>query len=255
MTKKRILITNDDGIHAPGIRYLIDIMKPYGDVYVMAPNKPQSGSGHAITFTEPLRIHNHKEETLYHEYSCNGTPVDCVKLAEHIVLKGLPDLVVSGINHGSNASINVIYSGTMAAVIEGNIDGVPSIGFSLDTHREDIDFEPYRKSIERIVEHVLTESLPRGVCLNVNIPFVPKVKGMRVCRQAHASWIQGFDSREDPRGGYYHWLTGKFNLLDKGIDTDIEAIANGYVSIVPIQLDFTAHKSIEGLKGLNVGNE
>ncbi len=217
----------------------------------MAPNKPQSGSGHAITFTEPLRIHNHKEETLYHEYSCNGTPVDCIKLAEHIVLKGTPDLVVSGINHGSNASINVIYSGTMAAVIEGNIDGIPSIGFSLDTHREDIDFAPYRKSIEKIVEHVLAEGLPRGICLNVNIPFVPEVKGMRVCRQAHASWIQGFDSREDPRGGYYHWLTGKFNLLDKGTDTDIEAIANGYVSVVPVQLDFTAYKSMEGLKSLN----
>lgn len=250
MERKKILITNDDGIQAPGIRYLIEVMKPFGDVYVMAPDKARSGSGHAITFTEPLRINTHATAEHYQEYSCNGTPVDCVKLAEHVVLKGMPDLVVSGINHGSNASINLIYSGTMAAVLEANIDGVPAIGFSLDTHREDIDFAPYRASIEKVVEYVLQEGLPKGVCLNVNIPYVPQVKGLRICRQAQASWVQGFDTRKDPRGGYYHWLTGEFKLLDEGKDTDIQAVADAYVAVVPVQLDFTAHSMMQKLQTL-----
>lgn len=251
MSRKKILITNDDGIHAPGIRYLIDIMKPLGDVYVMAPDSVRSGNGHAITFSKPLRVHCITEETYYHEYSCDGTPVDCVKLAEHVVLKAMPDLVVSGINHGSNSSINVIYSGTMAAALEGAIDGVPSIGFSLDTHKEDVDFSPYRDSIETICRYALESNMPKGIALNVNMPYLPQVKGIRICRQAHASWIQGFDSRQDPRGSHYHWLTGKFNSLDDGTDTDIQAVEEGYVAVVPVQYDLTAYKAMPALKALD----
>lgn len=250
MKKLQILITNDDGVTAPGIRFLIDIMKEFGDITVMAPDKSQSGTGHAITFSEPLRIKTIEERKGYNEYSCNGTPVDCVKLAENVILKTRPDLLVSGVNHGSNASINVIYSGTMAAVIEGNIDEIPSIGFSLDSYSSRIDFEPARKFIKKIVQGVIDKGMPKDICLNVNIPQIENIKGIKVCRQAKASWNEGFDSRMDPRGGNYHWLTGEFIIADKGADTDLKAMADGYISLVPIQVDLTAYKVMDEFKYL-----
>lgn len=246
----KILVTNDDGVTAPGIRFLIDIAKEFGDVTVLAPDKSQSGTGHAITFSEPLRLKTIKEEGSYKEYSCNGTPVDCIKLAENVAMKEHPDLVLSGINHGSNASINVIYSGTMAAVIEACIDDIPAIGFSFDNYSYDLDFEPAKPHIRKIINGILEKGMPKDVCLNVNIPDQALIKGIKVCRQAKASWKEGFDSRIDPRGGNYHWLTGYFHIDDKGEGTDLGAMEKGYISVVPVQIDLTAHKAIEGLKFL-----
>lgn len=253
MKRLQILVTNDDGVTAPGIRFLIDVMKEFGDITVMAPDKSQSGTSHAITFSEPLRIKTIEESKGYNEYSCNGTPVDCVKLAENVILKSRPDLLVSGVNHGSNASINVIYSGTMAAVIEGNIDEIPSIGFSLDSYSSTIDFEPARKLIRKIVQGIIDKGMPKDICLNVNIPQVDNIKGIKVCRQAKASWSEGFDSRMDPRGGNYHWLTGEFIVTDNGDDTDLNAMADGYISVVPVQVDLTAYKVMDEFRYLEKG--
>lgn len=246
----KILVTNDDGIDAPGIRFLIDIAKEFGDITVVAPNKGQSGTGHSITFSEPLRLKTHIEEDNHKEYSCDGFPVDCIKIAENIVLDEYPDLVLSGINHGSNASINVIYSGTMAAVIEACIDQIPAIGFSYESYKYDIDFEPARPFIRRIIKNIIEKGMPKEVCLNVNIPDQSKLNGVKVCRQAKASWKEGFDSRVDPRGKEYHWLTGHFHIDDKSEGTDLKALEDGYVSVVPVHVDMTAHKAIERLKFL-----
>jgi 5'-nucleotidase len=246
----KILVTNDDGVTAPGIRFLIDIAKEFGDVTVVAPNKSQSGTGHAITFSEPLRLKAITEEDHYKEYSCNGTPVDCIKLAENVAMEQHPDLVLSGINHGSNASINVIYSGTMAAVIEACIDEIPAIGFSFDSYGYDLDFEPAKPFIRKIIKGILEKGMPKESCLNVNIPNLPEVKGIKVCRQAKASWKEGFDSRVDPRGGNYHWLTGYFHIDDKSEGTDLGAMEEGFISVVPVQIDLTAHKAIEQLRFL-----
>jgi 5'-nucleotidase len=226
MNKLQILVTNDDGVFAPGIRFLIDVMKEFGQVTVMAPNKPQSGVGHAITFADPLKIKTIEKTDNYQEYSCNGTPVDCIKLAENIVYKKRPDLVVSGVNHGSNASINVIYSGTMAAVIEACIDEIPAIGFSIDTYSSKVNLEPSRQYIRKIVQGIIDKGMPQDICLNVNIPTTEEIKGMKLSRQAKASWREGFDSRTNPRGEDYHWLTGDFVVNDEGKDTDLEAIKN-----------------------------
>ncbi|NPD44292.1 5'/3'-nucleotidase SurE [Lentimicrobium sp. S6] len=250
MKKYKILVTNDDGINAPGIRFLIDIAKEFGEVNVMAPDKGQSATSHSITFADPLRIKTIEETDSYKEYSCNGTPVDCIKLAENVKLTELPDLVVSGINHGSNASINVIYSGTMAAVIEACIDEIPAIGFSYDSYSSQLDFEPARPFMKTIIKGILENGMPKDVCLNVNIPNTKELKGIKVCRQAKASWKEGFDTRTDPRGGDYHWLTGHFEVEDNSEGTDLHAIENGYLSVVPVQVDLTAHKAINDLKFL-----
>lgn len=246
----KILITNDDGIDAPGIRFLIDIAKEFGDVTVVAPDKGQSGTGHSITFSEPLRLKTYAEESNYKEYSCNGFPVDCIKIAENVVLDEYPDLVLSGINHGSNASVNVIYSGTMAAAIEACIDEIPAIGFSYEAYKYDIDFEPAKPFIRNIISNILEKGMPKNVCLNVNIPDQENIKGVKVCRQAKASWKEGFDSRTDPRGRDYHWLTGFFHVDDKSEGTDLKALEDGYLSVVPIHVDMTAHKAIEQLNFL-----
>lgn len=250
MKKYKILVTNDDGVNAPGIRFLIDIAKEFGEVMVMAPDKGQSATSHSITFADPLRIKTIEETNSYKEYSCNGTPVDCIKLAENVKLTELPDLVVSGINHGSNASINVIYSGTMAAVIEACIDEIPAIGFSYDSYSSQLDFVPARPFIKNIIRGILEKGMPKDVCLNVNIPDTKELKGVKVCRQAKASWKEGFDTRTDPRGGNYHWLTGHFEVEDNSEGTDLHALENGYLSVVPVQVDLTAHKAINDLKFL-----
>jgi 5'-nucleotidase len=250
MTKPLILITNDDGSVAPGIRALIAVMKEVGEVVVVAPDSPQSAMGHAITINNTLKLERvHIDNEIEQEYSCSGTPVDCVKIAVNEVLKRKPDLCVSGINHGSNSSINVIYSGTMSAAVEAGIEGIPAIGFSLLDYSWDADFEPIKKHLKKIALEVLHNGLPEGVVLNVNFPKLSQeaIKGIKICRQAKAMWQEEFDKRTNPQGKEYYWLTGKFVNQDKGTDTDEWALENGYISIVPVQFDLTAHHAIQSL--------
>jgi len=248
MSKPLILVSNDDGITSKGILTLVNVMKQLGDVLVVAPNSPQSGMGHAITVGETLRL---KESFIFEgvkAYECSGTPADCVKMARHFVLKDKvqPDVVVSGVNHGSNTSISVLYSGTMSAAIEGAIEGTPAIGFSLCDYSHDADFSHTEEYIKKITLQVLQKGLPKGVALNVNFP--PKqnanIEGIRVCRQANAKWVEEFVQRLDPNGRSYFWMTGNFVNFDKGEDNDEWAIANNYVSVVPCQFDLTAHQAI-----------
>jgi 5'-nucleotidase len=247
--KPLIFIANDDGSTAPGLHALIGIMRTLGRVVVVSPDKPQSGTAHAITTHTPLRLHVVKKEPAFEEYTCNGTPADCVKLGFKVVLRGKPDLLVSGINHGSNASVSIIYSGTMAAVLEGAMSGVPSIGFSLSDLSYDADFGPSLKYVKRITEAVLEKGLPAGVCLNVNIPKAKaeEIKGIKICRQSGGNWQEDFDERIDPVGRNYYWLKGIFIKSDNGLDTDEEALANNFVSVVPVQFDLTAHDAITEL--------
>ena len=251
MSKKPlILVTNDDGIAAPGLRTLIEVMSGLGDVVVVAPDSPQSAMGHAITVNSTLFVEKVVvDEGNQLEYSCSGTPADCVKLAVDQILNRRPDLCVSGINHGSNSSINVIYSGTMSAAIEAGIEGIPSIGFSLLDYSWNANFEPTKPYVKSIAENVLKEGLPKDVVLNVNIPNLPEeeLKGIKICRQARANWEEEFDKRRNPQGRIYYWLTGKFVNLDHGEDTDEWALQNGYVSLVPVQFDLTAHHCIQTL--------
>lgn len=244
-----ILVINDDGITAPGIKILAHLMKELGDVVVVAPDSPQSGMGHAITIAEPLRLD--KVDLFDYDniatYQSSGTPVDCVKLAVNKILHRKPDLCVSGINHGSNSSINVIYSGTMSAAMEGAIEGIPSIGFSLSDFAQDADFEPVKKYVLAIAKQVLANGLPKGSLLNVNFPKTKDIKGIKICRQAIAKWEEEFDERLDPHKRKYFWLTGKFALNDHGEDTDEWALANNYVSVVPVQFDLTAYHVISVL--------
>lgn len=249
--KPLILITNDDGITAPGIRTLIEVMNELGDVYVVAPDSPQSGMGHAITINDTLycdKVQTRNGDP-QQEYSCSGTPADCVKLAVNEILKRKPDLCVSGINHGSNSSINVIYSGTMSAAVEAGTQGIPSIGFSLLDYSMDANFEHSKKFIKKIALECLDKGLPKGVVLNVNIPKLDSenIKGIKVCRQANAHWIENFDKRTNPLGREYYWLTGEFINEDGGEDTDEWALHNGYISVVPVQFDLTAHHAIKDI--------
>lgn len=242
-----ILVTNDDGITAPGIRTLIEVMNEIGDVYVVAPDSPQSGMGHAITITDTLYCDRMKiDDGPQIEYSCSGTPADCVKLAVNEILDRKPDLCVSGINHGSNSSINVIYSGTMSAAVEAGTDNIPAIGFSLLDYSLNANFEHSKSFIKKIALESLKNGMPKGVVLNVNIPKLEKtaIKGIKICRQANAHWVEDFDKRTNPQGRDYYWLTGKFENLDQGEDTDLWALENGYISIVPVQFDLTAHHVI-----------
>ncbi len=242
--KPLILVTNDDGIFAKGIRTLVEEMTALGEVWIIAPDSPQSGMGHAVTIRDILRV----DEVSYdvpgvRAFACSGTPVDCVKLAIYRVLDRRPDLLVSGINHGANSSINVIYSGTMSAAVEGAIEGIPSIGYSLLDFAADANFDPGRKSITAIAKNVLAHGLPKGTCLNVNVPKLPEneLNGIKICRQANGYWADAFDLRVDPNGHTYYWMTGKFENPDRGEDTDEWALAHGYVSVVPTQCDLTNH--------------
>ncbi len=247
MSRPLILVSNDDGITSKGIRVLVSVMKKLGDVVVVAPDSPQSGMGHAITIGQTLRL---QEEDIFEDvlaYKSSGTPADCVKLAKHHVLKDRqPDLVVSGINHGSNTSISVLYSGTMSAAIEGALEGYPSIGFSLCDFSSKADFSHVEEWVEKIARQVLEHGIPKGIALNVNFP--PKrneeIRGIKICRQADAKWQEEFVERFDPTGRKYFWLAGNFVNFDKGEDNDEWAIANNYVSIVPCQYDLTAHHAI-----------
>lgn len=253
--KPLILVTNDDGINALGIRALIEVMSELGNVVVVAPDSPQSAMGHAITINSTLYINTiSKENATIKEYSCSGTPVDCVKIAVNEILKQKPDLCVSGINHGSNSSINVIYSGTMSAAVEAGIEGIPSIGFSLLDYNWNANFEPTKSFVKKIASEVLKNKLPDGVILNVNFPKLDedKIKGIKVCRQAKAIWEERFDKRQTPMGKDYYWLAGEFVNLDKGEDTDEWALANGYISIVPVHYDMTAHHAIQTITNWDI---
>lgn len=251
MSKKPlILVTNDDGITAPGILNLIRVVKRITNrVVVVAPDSPQSGMGHAITMNSMLRLKKQEIEEV-EAYACSGTPVDCVKIATSTVLKEKPDLVVSGINHGSNSSVNVIYSGTMSAAVEGAIEGIPSIGFSLCNHSIDADFKPALPYVEKIIRFALENPIS---CLNVNLPAVASdlINGIKICRQADAMWEEEFQERHDPSGKAYYWMTGKFvNHEPQNKDTDEWALSNNYVSVVPVQFDVTAHDKLPLLSAL-----
>lgn len=247
-TKPNILVVNDDGITATGIKNLMEVMQELGNVVVVAPDSPQSGMGHAITIGKPIRFDKVDLYPGVEMYKCSGTPVDCVKIAVNKIFKGKkPDLCVSGINHGLNNSINVIYSGTMSAAVEGAIEKISSIGFSLDDFGADADFSHCKKYIKNICEQVLEHGLPEGTLLNVNFPNGAEIKGVKICRQANAKWAEEFEERVDPYKRSYYWLTGVFQNFDKGEDTDVWALENNYASIVPVQFDLTAHHAIQML--------
>jgi 5'-nucleotidase len=248
-TKPLILVCNDDGITAPGIKNLVEAIKHLGQVVIVAPDSPQSAMGHAVTISKPLRLDKTHLYGDIEAWQCSGTPADCVKLAVDKVLHRKPDLLVSGINHGSNSSINVLYSGTMSAAMEGAIEGIPAVGFSLCDFAYDADFSYAQKVATLVAQNILDNGLPTATLLNVNIPNLTEsaIKGIKICRQANAKWKEEFDERVDPNGRKYFWLTGKFLNNDKGEDTDEWALANGYVSIVPVHFDLTAHHAIPTL--------
>jgi 5'-nucleotidase len=249
--ERLILVTNDDGINSKGIKALVEIAKKYGKVVVVAPKEAQSGMSHAITVKIPIRVY---KETLYDSipaYACNGTPVDCVKMAINTILPRKPDLVLSGINHGANSSSSVLYSGTMAAAIEGCLNGIPAIGLSYLDISTNADFSVAQLYADKIINSTLKYGMAKGVCLNVNIPALPaeKIVGIKICRQNHGVWKEEFEHRKDPNGFDYYWLTGTFEDLEPHAEeTDEWALRNNYVTIVPVQFDLTAYSAIPELK-------
>lgn len=253
-TKPLILVVNDDGINAPGITALTSVAQEFGEVVVVAPDKPQSGMGHAITLDSTLHIKPVIIEGVK-AYSCSGTPVDCVKIAVNKLLDRKPDLIVSGINHGSNSSINIIYSGTMSAALEGSLEDIPSVGFSLLNHSVEADFSASKHYARKIITQLLNSNHTKNLCLNVNIPNLSTdlIAGIKVCRQAKGNWEEEYDERTDPMGRKYYWLTGKFVCEDDGTDTDEWALANNYVSVVPVQPDVTNYTLLNDIKNLENG--
>lgn len=253
MKKPTILVTNDDGITAPGIRTLVDVARKIGRVVVVAPDSPQSGKGHALTLEDPIRLKKSDIFEGIEAYECSGTPVDCVKLAKSIILKdNLPDLCISGVNHGSNVSINILYSGTMSAAMEAAMEGIPSIGFSLLDFSWEADFSASKVVVDKLVKHVLENGIPHANLLNVNIPKLPieEIKGIRICRQAEANWEEDFQKMDNPRNYDLYWLTGQFINHDQRADTDVRALSEGYVSVVPCKFDLTAEKAKEAMSSI-----
>lgn len=250
MTNKRplFLVSNDDGYSAPGVHCLTQFLSTIGDVVAVCPEGAQSGKSMALTVNEPLRlrkIEDYKDvEPNVEWYAVNGTPVDCVKLSMHAVLGDRrPDMVCTGINHGSNSAINVMYSGTMGAAFEGCAFGIPSVGFSLCDHSMKADFSPMMPFVEEIVRKVLAEGLPEGVCLNVNAPVAKHLKGIRYCRAARGNWSDEYEPMTIPGGKTVYWLTGRFVCEEPDAeDTDEWALAHDYVSVVPVALDRTFFK-------------
>jgi 5'-nucleotidase len=249
--EKLFLVTNDDGIHARGIKVLTEIVRKLGKVYVVAPQESQSGMSHAITVKTPIRIRKVLHEEGCFIYSCNGTPVDCVKLALNKLLDRRPDMIIAGINHGSNSSASIVYSGTMAAAIEGCINGIPSIGLSLLDYSPDADFSGIVKHVNKIIIKALEHGIPQDTCLNVNFPVnhSGEIKGIKICRQTKGVWVEEFDQRTDPQNRTYFWLTGDFhNLEPDAKDTDEWALHHNYISIVPVHPDFTSYAAMPHLK-------
>lgn len=251
MKERLIFLTNDDGVSARGLAHLIEAVRGFGHIVVVAPESAQSGMSHAITMNNPLYLRKVRIEPDLEVYACSGTPVDCVKMAlDHLLADRRVDLVCSGINHGSNAAINVLYSGTMGAAIEGGFYDVPSIGFSLDNHSLDADFEAAEIVARQIVEGILESKPAVPLCLNVNVPVArpEDIKGIKVCRQCRGYWREEFFCRKNPLGRDYFWLTGAFkNAEPDATDTDEWALAHGYVSVVPIQVDLTDHRQLAPL--------
>lgn len=253
MDRPLILVTNDDGITAPGIAALIEVASEFGEVLVVAPDSPQSAKGHAITISNPLRLNRTGIYGDIAAYECNGTPVDCVKLAKHVLVTREINLCVSGINHGSNASINIIYSGTMSAAMEASLEGTNSLGFSLCNFSHAADMSLAKKVARVIISRSLSRGFPGNArLLNVNIPDVSidDCMGIRVCRQANANWEENFQIGLDPRKQEYYWLTGEFINYDEGTDTDLYALDHNYVSVVPSMHDLTYHQYINEFKFL-----
>ena len=253
ISKPLILVTNDDGANAKGIQSLIDCLRSLGDIFVVAPDGPRSAQSSAITVNMPLRVEKTHEEEGLISYICNGTPADCVKLALHQLCSRKPDMVVSGINHGTNSSISIIYSGTMGAAIEGCVNGIPSIGFSLNSYDPRSNFNDAMEYAYKITKKTLAEGLPNNICLNVNIPDNQHtIQAVKICRQSEGHWIEDFMKRKDPFGKNYYWLTGEFiNTEKQNDDTDEWALENGFVSIVPIKVDMTAYEYMDELKKID----
>ena len=252
--KPLILITNDDGVSSRGLQHLVKVAQTYGEIVVMAPDHNASGVSTSITTARPLRIRQVSMEDGVSVYSCDGTPADCVKMGLEHFCPRKPDLVLSGINYGSNASINIIYSGTMGAVLEACLNDCQAIGFSLLNHNPAADFEACTPTITHILSHVLQHPLPDYTALNVNIPRLPanEIKGIRVCRQARAAWTDSLEKRIDPIGRPYWWMTGKFVCDNPPADSDEYLLSNGYVTVVPIHPDFTACQHIETIKDIEI---
>lgn len=248
MNEKLILITNDDGVHAKGLSELIAVTRQFARVVVVAPDGARSGQSNAITMTAPLYKRLLVQEQNLTVYECTGTPTDCVKMALNQILERKPDVLLSGINHGSNSSVNVIYSGTMGAVLEGCSQEIPSVGFSLNDHSPEADFSAFRPYVSMFIERVMCQSLPQGVCLNINAP-VGEIKGVRVCSQSKGYWVEEFDARQNPHGQPYYWMTGQFrNAEPDNTSTDEWALDNGYVAVVPTTCDLTHYASLAWLK-------
>jgi 5'-nucleotidase len=251
--RPKIFVTNDDGYSAYGISILLEVMKTMGDVLCIAPARGQSGMSHAITFSEPIKLCMiHKEEG-YEMHSLEGTPVDCVKMAlDRFYDDELPDLIVSGINHGSNASICSIYSGTVAVAREGAVNGIPAVAFSSLDFGQNPDYKPYKPYIKNVCEHLLQHGLEKGVFLNVNFPLGDTFKGMRVCRQTQGVWVEEFERRLDPHNREYFWLTGHFdNYEPQAEDSDEWALKHNYVAIVPLKVETTCMQALQTLSSLN----
>ncbi|MDD4150702.1 MAG: 5'/3'-nucleotidase SurE [Bacteroidales bacterium] len=249
--RKLILVSNDDGIDAKGLQSLIEIAKKFGDVFVVAPEEGQSGMSHSISLTKPLRVRYLQKTQELTICAVPGTPVDCVKLAMNQLLPAKPDIMLSGINHGSNSAVSVVYSGTMGAAIESSLYGIPSVGFSVLDHSPEADFTIPEKFASKIIKNVLGEGLPYQVSLNVNFPKINAAdfKGYKICKQTPGVWKEEFEKRIDPYGREYYWLTGNFqNSEPNNSETDEWALLNNYAAIVPVKIDFTEYNSINLLK-------
>jgi len=257
LEKPLILVTNDDGVHAKGIREIVDVLKPYGDIIVVAPDRGNSAKGHSVTLVDPIYVHKVSSDENVKIYACSGTPADCVKLALHEIVPRKPDFLVSGINHGCNSSINIVYSGTMGAAIEGAINGIPSIGFSILSWNPDADFTVAKKYSKIIFENMLRDGLPEGTTLNVNFPYcAPEdIKGIKMCRQTKGTWKEEFDKRLDPHKREYYWLCGNYhNLEPLATDTDEWALKNNYVAVVPVTIDYTNYSALGHLQNWNLAH-
>lgn len=246
-----ILVCNDDGIFSNGIKTLADVASEFGDIEIVAPDRQQSAVGHAITVSTPLRAQSFQLDNRFSGQAVNGTPADCIKLAHNKLLDRKPDLVVSGINHGSNAGINIIYSGTVSAATEGTILGYPSIAFSCTDFDEDADLGGCREAARRVIEYVMENGIRKGVTLNVNAPSGP-LKGIRWARQAKSRYVEEFEGRVDPHNRDYYWMAGKFQLLEEDGGSDIDVLEKGYASITPIQYDLTAMQLLDSLKDVEL---
>lgn len=249
--KPLILVCNDDGIFSNGITALAEVAKEFGDIEVVAPDRQQSAVGHAITISTPLRSQSFKLDNGYRGQAVNGTPADCIKLAHNQLLDRKPDLVVSGINHGSNAGINILYSGTVSAATEGTILGYPSIAVSCTDFSEDADLSGCKEAARRVIAYVLKNGIKKGVTLNLNAPAGP-LKGIKWSRQAESRYVEEFEGRVDPHNRDYYWMTGKFELLEKDGGSDIDALEKGFASLTPIQYDLTAHDLLKSLENTKI---